>query len=508
MPTDPNIHLQVVGASFIALYSYHRFNTPYTNRSSTTALRYHLGAAVYALLIVSVYLVLSHIQLSERVEGLLSSSQEGLLRDPLLLALLLTVLLPQAPWLASLDNWLREKCKRLAAIPYEVRRLSAELRRAPFEPSADIRAAVRHRLLERGFEEEEVRLEEGEGPQGLWLKATALMVELQQWESEPRFAGFLNRFSDDWQGLRSEFNGLVPKAKRCFQLLGDAASAPSDATVVKMAAEYRSNLMNEVRRLLAELYEFISRGVLQCQLTRATRLQQLSKLGFQRSHQPTLSRDSLVAVFLMVVPVIGASLLVGQKDFTTALTRAPQYALTYVVAVICALWARHLKRPAVGEDPLWAHRPWFAYLVAGVVAVAGSAVINLGSKFLLYPSRFDLDVYWERGFPWVLLSFVTAFVTAFHLDNRPSERFPFRRLRWIEGATQGILTVVAAVGVCLWLSQYRPAEDIPWHVLGSAGLIGLLLGITVPSWFRMTEALELEDEERALMEPILAPAKG
>lgn len=533
------ILLQVVaGAIFIALYSYHRFNTPYTNRSCTTALRYHLGATVYSLLIVAVYLGLSGLQVSKSVKGLLTASQEGVqgllsapqtdvlqdtvnhtefLQDPLLLALLLTVLLPQAPWLASLDEWLRDKCKRIAAIPYEVRRLSADLRRSPFELSDETRQAVRRRLLERGFPEEDVELGDGNDPRGLWLKATALMIEVQGWESDPRFAGFLNRFSDEWQRLRAEFSSLVPKAKRCFQLLGDAAAAPQDATISKMADEYQSSLTDEVGRLLEDLYGFISRGVLQCKLTQAARFQQLSQLGFQRSHQPTLSRDSLVAVFLMVMPVIGASLLYGSGgDIREALFRAPQYALTYLVAVICALLASRLKHPSVDMDHTSDDRAWSAYLVAGAAAVTAAVIIGLASKIVtglwadpMVSPGDSVLAYFGKGHPWLILSFVTAFVTAFHLENRVSERIPVRKLRWIEGATQGVLTLLAGVGVCLWLANSLPeGAKTPWHIVITTGLIGFLLGATVPSWFRATPAEDLEEEKPAPVDPILVPTEG
>lgn len=513
MPVE--ILTQVVGATFIALYSYHRFNTPYTNRSCTTAFRYHVGAAVYALLVVTAYLALTSVQLSDRVQDLLSANQTEFLRDPLLLALLMTVLLPQAPWLATADEWLRDKCKRIAAIPYEVRRLSAELRRSPFELSDETWEAVRRRLLERGFREEDVQLGDENRPRGLWIKATALMIQVQDWESDPRFAGFLNRFADEWQRLRAEFSALVPKARRCFQLLSDAAGAPQDLTIGKLADEYQASLMDEVGRLIKELFGFISRGVLQCKLTQATRIQQLSKLGFQRRTQPpTLSRDSLVAVFLMVLPVIGASLLYNSNSeltFAQVLTRAPQYALTYVVAVICALFARrNFRRPAVDTAPVGVQRYWSTYLLAGVAAVAASTSISLVSRSLQNITDVSLNAllasYFERGLPWVLMAFVTAFVTAFHLDNRASDRVPIRRLRWIEGAAQGLVTLMAAQAVRLWLAEL--GHPIGWHVLVSSTLIGFLLGATVPSWFRIAPEGDLEHDEPIPIDPILAPAGG
>src|SRR5436189_2303831 len=48
-------HNATIGGLFIALYTYGRFNTPPTSRSSTTALRYYIGVTMYVLSALAVY---------------------------------------------------------------------------------------------------------------------------------------------------------------------------------------------------------------------------------------------------------------------------------------------------------------------------------------------------------------------------------------------------------------------------------------------------------------------
>src|SRR6266545_2065798 len=76
---------------------------------------------------------------------------------PLLVALILTVLLPKIPILSGMDEWFRTRLQRMAAIPHEVRRLSAELRRAPFRVTAERQQELTDAMVAKGLETVDIR---------------------------------------------------------------------------------------------------------------------------------------------------------------------------------------------------------------------------------------------------------------------------------------------------------------------------------------------------------------
>src|SRR6266545_7600948 len=161
----------LIGAVFIVFYAAGRFNTPPTNRSSTTAARYFLALFGYCLIGLTVYATLV---LFPHLLAFLKGGDESAIPEwaeklsrPLMVALTLTVLLPKLPFLNEPDNWVRKQLQSMAAIPYEVRRLSAELRKANLAVSEDLQADVRLRLINAGVTAKDINFEPGRTPMHL-----------------------------------------------------------------------------------------------------------------------------------------------------------------------------------------------------------------------------------------------------------------------------------------------------------------------------------------------------
>jgi len=154
-----------LGAVFVVFYAASRFNTPRTNRSSTTAGRYFAGLFCYVLVGLAFYATLAHFPhlLAFALQGNEAPSAPWAkeLSRPLLVALLLTVLLPKLPFLSELDNWIRKRLQDMAAIPYEVRRLSAQLRKGNLDVPEELQAEVRQKLENNGFSVKDINFEAG-----------------------------------------------------------------------------------------------------------------------------------------------------------------------------------------------------------------------------------------------------------------------------------------------------------------------------------------------------------
>ena len=126
--------------------------------STTTAASYYTVLSLYGAIALGVFafLLLS----PQAVDRLVATTPEigesippwARQSPPLLVALILTVLLPKIPILSRMDEWFRTKLQRMAAIPHEVRRLSAELRRVPFRVSAEREQELREAMIARGLD--------------------------------------------------------------------------------------------------------------------------------------------------------------------------------------------------------------------------------------------------------------------------------------------------------------------------------------------------------------------
>jgi hypothetical protein len=482
-----------LGAILIIVYTSDRFNTPPTNRSSTTAARYYTAAGSYVIVALAVYGFL--IRFPHLLQSLLAIVNQSdaaavpgwatTLSTPLLVAVLLTALLPRVPILSGIDEWIRKKLQHMAAIPYEVRRLSAELRKSPFHVTDQRQQEIRVALQQEGFQDRDILFGDSPAPQSLWTRIAVLMGYLEEWESQSRFAGFVASFASEFGALKKRHRQLVPKAKNCFRLRQDHGPDAS-GQIGDAVAAYQGDFVEQATELLQSIHDFIGRGVLQCELTHSARREQLEAMGFRvQLSRPRLTLNELVALFmgLSVVLVLGF-VVVGQRTMSGALlVQAVMISTIYSVAVWCAIYPKdkwNFARRTPGD-----FRPVASYLAAGLLAVSAGSLINLGIKFAML---WDVPGAWEafwRARPWVLMTFVTAFVTAWLTDDRPSATLPAARLRWVEGLAQATVTLGTAWVVYGLLQQTNPTRVPPLlGVMSLSGVIGFIIGFCVPTWYR------------------------
>jgi hypothetical protein len=207
-------HLEyLIGGLFVIMYAASRFNTPVTNRSTTTWTRYHLAASMYLGVGLVLYALLAAYHpfqtalkhLLPTLGDELAAKMAGQISPPLLAALCLTVLLPKVPYLSDIDAWIRQRLQHMAAIPFEARRVSAELRRAAFTVSDDIRARVSEDLVAGDFREEDLVFEESPSVQHLWTKIAVLVRHLDGLEADHRFAAFMAGDAAELASIRATY---------------------------------------------------------------------------------------------------------------------------------------------------------------------------------------------------------------------------------------------------------------------------------------------------------------
>jgi hypothetical protein len=481
----------ILGVVLVALYAFDRFNTPPTNRSSTTAARFYSTGGLYLCVTIGIYflLLLGFPQLLQQwqpeVVQAIPWAKE--LSAPFLVALLLTISLPRVPVLAGIDLWIRGKLQRVAAIPFEVRRLSNALAQSPFQVSVDRQEEIRTSMQGSGFQAEDIQFPESAKPQHLWTKLTVLMKSLEDWESHPRFSGFAARFSADLEALRARHKQLTVKAKNCFRLLRDHPCGAGTGEGDDAVAQFQADFVEQTKDLLQGTYHFIGRGVLQCRLTHSARCEQLKALGFQgQVGRVELTLDELVALFLGVTVVLLAGFVFGSSpDRPGSLElfgRAATIGAIYCAAVWWALFPK--QRWGCAKRTAGDIRPVACYLLSALLASATALVINLGFKLLMGRDFLTAWEQFSRTWPWAIMTFATTVLAAWLTDDRPSARWPASRLRWLEGLGQaGLMAGTAWVVHALLLESGGRAPALE-NMLALSAAIGFGIGFLVPTWYR------------------------
>jgi hypothetical protein len=497
----------ILGAVFLSVNAYDRFNTPPTNRASTTAVRYHTAAVTYFSIYLCIYYVLAKYP---SMLGVLTIKDVGgapdeigsvmqtlkKLSPALLVALLLTVLLPRIPLLSSIDNWLRTHLQERAAIPHEARRLSKELRNVKFNISQDIRDKIRGALVEDGFEPRNIVFDESDRFEYQWTKITVLMAHLEsEWESDRKFAGYIHSFSNSYRLLNDSYKRLSDKTKTCFRFNREIPLGGEDQKLRDAIFECTANYKEQCNELLKDLCDFISRGVLKCQITNSTRWHALYKMGFEEpdiSTRERLTINQVLTLLVIIIPILLLNFsLYGSGLPETVLLMGTMIATIYTVAVVCALYPKGIWKFTRRDER--GTRPILFYLVAGFAAVALAVPISLMFKLVIFSISEGQTMAtafpsaWENfsthSYPWMLMAFITAFFTAFQADNRPFWKITYPRLRWIEGFFQVAVNLFATFIVVAWLDD-QDLRDRLITVLGTNAAIGFVIGFVVPTWYR------------------------
>ncbi|MDO8475890.1 MAG: hypothetical protein Q7W02_06765 [Candidatus Rokubacteria bacterium] len=515
----------VLSAIVIVVFAVDRFSAPPSDpkagvvpyrisRSTTTAAAYYTAVSLYGAIALGVFgfLLLSPPVLN-RLVGMapeIGSSVPSWARESptLLVALILTVLLPKIPILSSIDEWFRTKLQRMAAIPHEVRRLSAEVRQAPFRVEPKRQKELVDAMVDKGFEPTDVRFEEGSAPHYLWAKLSLLMRELEDWEADARFTSYVLTYPNEFNTLRQHYAVLLPRARRCFSLLRELATDPESAKRGGAVYAYRDDFVQEVEGLLKDVYEAVSNAVLLCELTQRARVSQLIKLGFGLDPRPPrrLTLNELMGLFtgLSVVYAFGFVVMrridhPWEQLDPRLLVRAIMIAAVYCVAVWCAIYPKNQWSAARRHSETG--RPWAWYLLSGAAAATAGALISF--TYQLAMRQGNLTGAWEayrQVSPWGIMTFATAYTLALLADDAPRDGFMKlltpARLRWAEGLGLTVVLVVAAWLVHgLLISTHESALQTlkATQVLDVRSLleselftvlIGFAIGFLVPSWYR------------------------
>ncbi len=469
----------IVGGLLVALYSYSRFNTPPTCRSSTTAARYYLGVVFYVAMILLVYALCLNASTARDValESVrhIASIPDGAV--PLLLAVLMMSTVEIVSPLTRVDELLRGRCHRLASIPHRLHRLSDLLRTGAYSPPELLRRRVVDALQAADFEERDAVFGGGSSSHQLWTRLTLLIERLRMWKDFEHFSDFYTRHSNQIEALQQRYNILAHQARLSFQTMQrDAVDVPADWSA--LVEGHRTVFRWQLEALLDVVCALMSRGVLKCGRTEQARDRELGEMGFTVSREG-LTMDQRIGILLLISTMLTMFIVVWGNPNMTVSQRiwiAVGASLSNWFAILWAIEPRE-KGWAIAQPDRPGEPPIKYYVTVALGAGAFGLAIRALARMPVAGSLEQSLRHASEWAGWALVDVATALMIALNTDaNR--RRWP----EWLQGACQAAVSMAVA-GFLYWKGLAITGTPAS-HLIARIGVLGFLIGWLVPSWYK------------------------
>src|SRR5271169_1055084 len=319
MPYSPteDVFMTLACGLVVALYASRRYNTPETNRFSTTRALFLFTGAGYVAASLALFFLLSEIVLKPGILTFLgledADAQKYIAKfsaPPVIAAVLLTALLPNAVVVSTADAWLLGRFQAWGRIPLGIRMLADSLAPASLTiHEADV-TELRLWTLKEGDVPDElaprISTENAETPSGSLIRIFRLYCELQKLQERSSYANSFRRWDDAWQSLRADFRIFAAQSHAFFVLFDTLA--PLHGTAGEDALEQSRDRYREIcQHVHAEMAEFLARLLLNVEGSRPRILERMRSIGFWVEEPcPPLPVGPLVFMgAMMIVAILG-----------------------------------------------------------------------------------------------------------------------------------------------------------------------------------------------------------
>lgn len=475
-------------------------------RANTTVFRFRLHQILYAVIAVVVYFLMLVPSIRSQFQGIIEwFVQSGLpdvsKADPLVISAFVVLILPNVPPFRWADITIRTKLYEHALIPAQQLREINRLKRAPYNPRADLIEQVRITAVAEGFHTSDIAYNsQFRTTQSLWCKCLLLIESINEWEADDHYKTAFAVLKEPDSDMRSVDVvkqmqlDLVADARVCFSELRQNSGVKSDE-IAKREEVFRLSC----RVLLTKIYSLLACISLHSHYSDVDRVEKFGDMGFhlEVEHNGPIpdSND------LLILAIIVSAVIVFPLAYKLGVVKAIMIGMIMLSAVLSPIVLARVC-PRMCSGVLKRHGPNVMYpLMSGLLAAfIGFLVFYLGGQFL-QPSSFcaftGVERYTNCSYPWSFLHGGLAFLLAIRLGrgNYPdvSRLQGWQRYRQWGDFTDAIFCAVcmlciAAFIVIPLLEPLRPNHPIEgmsyWMILGRMTVVSFILGFVVPTWYR------------------------
>jgi tellurite resistance protein len=508
-----------VGGVFVAVNAYRRYNTPASNRASTTFQNFSLYFFFYLIAVLTLYVFFGAVLDSspETIGWLyaLSVGQVGSnvplaidqLSSPMVSALFLTTLLPSLPWLSRYDQALLNTFWDRGNIPNHVYKMAASMRRARFNFSPMQNKQLRKNCKKLNIDLTPLMTNSNHSLDFRWARVNAILSGLEEWKQDD--SGRMRRFMVT---KRMALNGLFKQRDEINEEFSQLKAEQLDAKVLHKIERF---LDKSIAQLFLDASVMIGQAICMTELSESGRSARVTQLGFEGGTQgfdrlsPQQMLSGLFAIFITFLSLSVVEQFmkpVGARHFSGVGFMTFLMLFTYGSSLIIAFDLK--RRVSMGYNELTKQRPWSAYGVVGVITVVGWFAVTISYRYILNMLDGELSsenllhvkesIQWS--FPFALQSLALAIVVSWILDKH-------QRL----GATDRLCTYQRTLDVSIsiaalalasiitygWMAGIGPFEgyatkdpkylsslSFGW-IVAKGTAIGAVIGWLVPMWFHI-----------------------
>jgi hypothetical protein len=498
----------LVCAVVVAAHAWDRYNTPETNRVSTTRSLFLFTGAGYVSASLTLYLLLSEVLLKPDTGLFLGlEGPKKILADysspPVLAALLLTVLLPNTPIVSTADCWLLERFRLWGRIPHGVRNLAQELPpQALHLDPADVGELQAWIAAEGEVPDDLAGVVSAEAPEtarGSFARVLRLYVELQKLETAVAYRTAFRSQQDAWLAIKEDFRVFLAESQAFFVLFEKLT--PLEGTAGETALTKNKRCYRDIcRKIHKDMTEFLVQLLLMVEGSDQRIGNRLQAIGFAPPAQP--SPHMQVGPFLFM----GAMMIFGMLGVVAAFSPHAQVlppavsailiGATRTIGILAAIlpkmrWSK-CRPDERGNPPYLAWLGWaaVAWIISLLVERAAYA-IALGDPLApLDFARYPMTPMGPMAFATSLVLSILCDVDL-HLGHG-----------WARRVSEGLLSAVAAavsIYICTHLLFLTAASALAWFWMPyiiSSGL-GFVSGFFAPYLYRRAR----DEEPAAQMAP-------
>jgi hypothetical protein len=505
--TATDLVVTLICAVVVAFHAWDRYNTPETNRISTTRSLFLFTGAGYVSALLTLYLLLSEVALKPGVWLFLGlEGPKKILADytspPVLAAVLLTVLLPNTPIVSSADRWLLERFRTWGRIPHGVRNLAHELDpQALHLTPADVNG-LQEWIAAQGAVPDElagiVSVEAPETARGSLTRVLRLYVELQKLEAASSYRIAFHSQQDAWLAIKEDFRVFLAESQAFFVLFEKLTlleGSVGEAALAKSKKCYR----DICRKMHHDTTEFLAQLLLMVEGSDQRIGNRLQAIGFAPLARP--GPHMQVGPFLF----IGAMMIFGMLGVVAVLSPQHTHVLppavsavligtTRTIGILAAIlpkmrWSK-CRPDERGNPPYLAWLGWAA--LAGIISLL---IERAAYAIALGDAGAALDFAHYPLLPMAPMAFATSLVISILCDVDLGLGQGWAR-RFSEALLSGAASAVAMF-VCVHLLDIAPStagHGPPWLPLLITFALGFGTGLFAPYFYRLARDEEPRDQ--------------
>ena len=507
--TDPitsDILVTITCAGVVAMYSAKRYNTPETNRVSTTQVRFLFTCAGYVVASLALFLLLCEIVLKPGMLPLLQleHAQKVVSRfaaPPVLAAVLLTTLLPNVLVINTADAWILKRFQAWGRIPQGVRDLADAITPEALPVVELDLTALRDWINSDGDIPNDLAnrmsLEAAETASGRFTRVIHLYRELEKLKALPAYAEVFRDSKEDWQAIRSNLRIFAAQSQAFFVLFDQLANLVG--TAAADALEQSRDRYREIcQTLQAQMAELVARSLLRVERSDVRIRNRLKSIGYHIAEPPSppsplpIGELLFLGVMMVVVSLLAVA-IVQPASFDLPLgVIAVLIGATRTIGVLAAILPK-LRWSAFQPDSR-GNLPYLGWLASSTLGGLISFLIERTALSIAHHTfAVELDFNQCPLSPMAPMAFVISLSIAALCDvNLHLADDRVRRL------TEGMLCATASVTgmfICTQLLNMTPAtvERAPsWYPFVFSFVLGLAIGCVGPHIYRRSRGKSSE----------------